>query len=70
MPLRRKYHFLVYEPGAKAPTWFAANPMHWYPTLDSARRAAQEFACEHDRGIRVEILDDTKLVESVKPCSD
>lgn len=70
MAVRRTYHFLVYEPGATVPTWFAANPLYWYPTLDSARRAAQEFACEHDRGVRVEILDGANVVESVRPCSD
>ena len=70
MTLRRRYHFLVYEPGSTVPMWFAANPMYWYPTLDSVRKAAQEFACEHDRGVRVDILSDGDVVERVLPCSD
>ena len=67
---RRKYHFLVYEPGATSPTLFATNPMFWYPTLEAVRKAAHEFACEHDRGVRVEILSDGHVVERVTPCSD
>jgi hypothetical protein len=70
MPTRRKYHFLVYEPGSDVPDWFAANPLYWYPTLDSARRAAHEFARAHDRGIRVDILSDNEVVEQVRPFSD
>jgi hypothetical protein len=70
MPLRRRYHFLVYEPGSKVPTWFANNPLFWYPTLESARLAAQEFACEHDHGIRVDVMKDREVVEKVRPCTD
>ena len=70
MPLRHRYHFLVYEPGSRAPAWFASNPLYWYPTLESARQAAQEFACGHDHGIRVDVLKDSAVVEKVRPCSD
>ena len=70
MQIRRRYHFLVYEPGSTTPDWFAANPMYWYPSLDAARKAAREYACEHDSGVRVEILDDGHVVEQVRPCSD
>jgi hypothetical protein len=70
VPLRRKYHFLVYEPGSHAPNLFVSNPMFWYPTLETVRAAAQLFACEHDRGVRVEILKDRAVVEKVIPCSD
>ena len=70
MAVRRKYHFLVYEPGSKIPDWFAANPIHWYPTLEAARRAAQDFASLHDHGVRVDILHDSEVVEQVRPCTD
>ena len=70
MPKRRKYHLLVYEPGSVSPSWFAANPMYWYPTLEGARKAAHEFACEHDHGIHVDVMKDSKVVEKVLPCND
>jgi hypothetical protein len=70
MPARRRFHFLVYRPGSDVPDWFAANPLYWYPSLAEARRAAQEFACAHDRGVRVDILNDGEVVEQVRPCSD
>jgi len=70
MPVRRRYHFAVYEPGSKAPNLFAVNPLYFYPSLDAARKAAQEFACAHDGNIRVDILDDGHVVEQVRPCSD
>ena len=70
MTVRRRYHFLVYEPGSDSPTWFAANPMYWYPTLEAARKAAHEYACEYDHGVRVDVMDDSHVVERVVSCED
>lgn len=70
MPKRRRFHILIYEPGSQTPTWFAANPFYWYPTLATARLAAHELACKHDHGVRVDILDDRTVVEKVRPCTD
>ena len=70
MPIRRRYHFAVYPPGSNTPDLFAVNPLYFYPSLDAARQAAQEFACTHDGGIRVDILDDGHIIEQVRPCAD
>lgn len=70
MPMRRRYHFAVYEPGSKHPNLFQVNPLYFYPSLEAARKAAHEYACAHDGGVRVDILDDGHVVEHVMPCKD
>ncbi len=70
MTLRRRYHLLVYLPGQKNPDLFAKSPLIWYPTIETARQEAREFACNYDHGVRVDILSDNHVVEQVRSCAD
>lgn len=70
MPVRRRYHVLVYEKGAKHPDLFMQNPLYWYPSFEAAQRAAQEILSEHDGDVRVDILDDAHVVQQVRTYRD
>lgn len=60
----------MYEAGSKHPSVLGQNPLYWYPSFEAAQRAAQELASKYDHDVRVDILDDTHVVQQVRSYRD